>query len=323
MPTEVGTPGSVSLSVMSTQALSSRGDTLAVKLAHVARDIKLAHSVFALPFALLAMFLAAADDGGRLPRWGEAGLIVLCMVFARTYAMAVNRWADAGIDAKNPRTAGRAIPAGRVHRGFMLVVAGFCGMCFLIAAGMFGIYDNPWPMRLALPVLLLLSFYSFTKRFTWLCHVFLGAALAASPIAAAIAIHPPFLARPEVYLLAAMVLCWVAGFDVIYALQDVEVDREHGLHSMPAKLGVEPALWISRVLHIIALVALGALAVLSPQLHHLFNLAVAATAALLVVEHGLIIKSPKHHLNTAFFTVNGVISLLLGAAGVVDVLATS
>jgi len=305
---------------MKTEALPTPRESPATKLAHVARDIKLAHSVFALPFALLAMFLASADDGGRLPRWGEAGLIVLCMVFARTFAMAVNRWADAVIDAKNPRTAGRAIPAGRLSRAFVLGVAVACGALFWLAAAGFAVFfDNTWPALLAPVVLALVGGYSFAKRFTWLSHVFLGAALAASPLAAAIAIHPPFLARPDVFLLAGMVLCWVAGFDVIYALQDVEVDREHGLHSMPAKLGVEPALWISRGLHVLALVSLGTLAVLSPNLHHLFNFAVAATAALLIIEHGLIIKSPRHHLNTAFFTVNGVISLLLGAAGIVDV----
>jgi 4-hydroxybenzoate polyprenyltransferase len=246
------------------------------------------------------------------------------MVFARTYAMAVNRWADAQIDAANPRTAKRAIPGGRLSRPFVLGVAiGCAGLFWLAAAGFALFFDNAWPAVLAPVVLALVGAYSFMKRFTWLCHVFLGLALAASPLAATIAIHPPFLVRPDVYLLAGMVLCWVAGFDVIYALQDVEVDRAQGLYSMPSRLGVEPALWISRALHLIALLALGALAVLSPSLHHLFNLAVAATAALLIVEHALIIKSPQHHLNTAFFTVNGVISLLLGAAGIVDVLASN
>ncbi len=287
---------------------------------HVARDIKLSHSVFALPFALLAMFLAAAYDGGQLPRWGEAGLIVLCMVLARTFAMTVNRWADAKIDAANPRTAKRAIPGGRLSRPFVLGVALLCAALFWLAAAGFAVFfDNAWPALLAPMVLVLVGAYSFMKRFTWLCHVFLGLALAASPLAATIAIHPPFLTQPDVFLLAGMVLCWVAGFDVIYALQDVEADRAQGIYSMPAKLGVERALWISRALHVLALLALGTLAVLSPNLHHLFNLAVAATAALLVVEHGLIIKSPQHHLNMAFFTVNGVISLLLGAAGMMDV----
>jgi len=297
---------------------------LLIKLGHVARDIKLSHTVFALPFALLAMFLAAAADDGRLPGAGQFGLIVVCMFLARTFAMTVNRWADARIDATNARTRGRAIPAGRLSRPFVAAVALACAALFwLAAAGFYWLDANPWPPLLAPAVLAVLAAYSFMKRFTWLCHVFLGLALGVSPIAAAIAIYPPFLASPDVYLLAGMVLCWVAGFDVIYALQDVEADREHGLYSMPSRLGVGPALWISRALHALALGSLCTLAVLSPQLHMLFNLAVAATSALLVTEHALIIKSPQRHLNMAFFTVNGVISVVLGVAGIVDVLVSA
>lgn len=304
-------------------ATAPQQSSLIAKLGHVARDIKLSHTVFALPFALLAMFLAAADDA-RWPRLGEAGLMVLCMFFARTFAMTVNRWADATIDAGNQRTATRAIASGRLGRDFVLGVACVCGLAFIAGAGGFWLaYENRWPLVLAVPVLAILGAYSFMKRFTWLCHVFLGLALAVSPIAAAIAIHPTYLARPDVYLLAGMVLCWVAGFDVIYALQDVEADRSQELYSMPSRLGVGPALWISRALHVLALASLCTLAVLSPQLHMLFNLAVAATAALLVTEHALIIKSPKKHLNMAFFTVNGVISVALGAAGIVDVMLTA
>ena len=296
--------------------------TLLTKLSHVARDIKLSHTVFALPFALLGMFLAAAAKPEvRYPTWWQFVLIVVCMFFARTFAMTVNRWADARIDAANQRTAKRAIPAGKLSRLFMLGVATVCAGLFWLAAGGFYVFgENPWPALLAPGVLLIVGGYSFMKRFTWLCHVFLGLALAASPVAAAIAIEPAYLARPDVWLLGGMVLCWVAGFDIIYALQDVEVDREHGLYSMPSRLGVEPALWISRLLHLTAVVLLCMLAVLSPPLYMLFNLAVAATGALLITEHALIIKSPKRHLNMAFFTVNGVISILLGLAGIADVL---
>ncbi len=292
-----------------------------MKLCHVARDIKLSHTVFALPFALLAMCLASASDDvpGRLPHAGQVALIVLCMFLARTFAMTVNRWADAGIDATNERTAKRAIPAGRLSRGFVLGVAVGCGVLFVVAAGGFGLwFDNYWPVYLSVPVLALVGGYSFMKRYTWLCHVVLGVALAASPVAAAIAIYPPYLAEVDIWLLSGMVLCWVAGFDIIYALQDVEADRKHGLYSMPARLGVEPALWISRALHVLAVLLLCGIAILSPHLYMLFNLAVAATAALLVTEHALILKSPQRHLNMAFFTVNGIISLLLGAAGIAD-----
>jgi 4-hydroxybenzoate polyprenyltransferase len=289
---------------------------------HIARDIKLSHTVFAMPFALLGAFLAAGW-AGRLPRWGEFGLVVVCMVLARTVAMTVNRWADASLDASNPRTAGRAVPSGRVSRGAMLAAALGCAMGFVIAAGGFWLFfENPWPLMLSPAVVVVLAGYSFTKRFTWLCHLFLGLALGVSPLAAAIAIEPGALLAPPptLWLLAGMVLCWVAGFDVIYALQDIDHDRSQGLFSMPSRLGTGRALWISRVLHLIVIAALAAAGALSPRLGVWFASAVLLTAALLATEHALVWGSRTHRLNMAFFTVNGVISLLLGAAGIADVL---
>jgi 4-hydroxybenzoate polyprenyltransferase len=289
------------------------------RLSHVARDIKLAHSVFALPFAVLGLLLAAGSVQRR-PSFSETGLVVLCMVLARTMAMTVNRWADARLDAANPRTQGRAVPGGQVSRPFMAGVALLCAALFVAAAALFWfIHHNPWPVILAPLVAAWLAGYSFTKRFTWLCHVFLGTALALSPVAAALAVHPPFLAQADVWLLAGMVTGWVAGFDVIYALQDVDFDRGAGLHSMPANLGVQPALWISRVLHAAALTCLIALQWISPQLGPLFGVGVVLVAGLLILEHALVWKSRTHHLNLAFFTVNGVISVLLGALGATDV----
>ena len=240
--------------------------TFAKQLLAVARDIKLSHTVFALPFALLATFLAAGS-ANRLPSVGEFALILLCMVTARTFAMALNRWADASIDARNARTQGRAIPSGRVGTGTMLsVVLGCAALFALSAAGFFFAYENPWPVVFSLPVLVVLGGYSFTKRFTWACHAVLGFALALSPVAAAIAIEPGYLSGPTIWLLAGMVLCWVAGFDVLYALQDTEADRELGLHSVPSRLGVGRALWISRGLHLLAAGMLVAVAAVSAQL---------------------------------------------------------
>ncbi|MCE9589667.1 MAG: putative 4-hydroxybenzoate polyprenyltransferase [Planctomycetes bacterium] len=286
----------------------------------LARDIKLSHSIFALPFALLATFLAAAHGGG-LPGWDSVVLIVACMVLARTFAMSVNRWADARIDRENPRTAGRAIPAGRVSASFVLTAAIVCAAGTVVAAsGFWVIHDNPWPVIASPLVLGWLALYSFTKRFTWFCHLVLGVALALSPLAATLAITPEFLASKEPYLLALMVACWVAGFDVIYALQDVEMDRKQGLHSMPSRLGVEPALWVSRLLHAGSLAALVVLARTSPHLHILFAVGVGLVAALLVLEHALVWGSKTHRINMAFFTVNGVISLLLGGLGIIDVI---
>ncbi len=291
---------------------------LPAKLRLVARDIKLSHTVFALPFALLAMALAAGS-AGRLPTVTQVGLILACMVFARTVAMTVNRWADARFDAANPRTAGRALPSGRLTPRFMLAVAAASGLGFVAAAAGFYLADaNPWPLVLSPLVLAYLAGYSFTKRFTSFCHIYLGSALALSPLAAAIAIEPAYLAHPAPWLLAALVAAWVAGFDIIYALQDVDVDRDAGLFSMPSRLGPGPALWISRGLHAAAAAAVITLAVVSPQLNALFAAAAAVTVALLVLEHALVWGSRQRHLHVAFFTLNGVISLLLGAAGIVD-----
>jgi len=285
---------------------------------HIARDIKLSHSVFALPFALLAMFLAAGW-GQRLPAWWEFALIVGCMVLARTVAMTVNRWADRRLDAQNPRTQGRAIPSGRLSANQMLLAAVACGVLFeLLAAGFWLFGDNPWPTMLGPLVLAWLCFYSYAKRFTALCHVILGIALALSPIAAAIAIEPTYLQSPVPWLLAGMVTCWVAGFDIIYALQDVAVDQSIGLFSLPSRLGVGRALWVSRGLHLLVFLLLSAMLLLSPQLGVGFAIGLALAGWLLIIEHYLIIQSPEHHLNTAFFTLNGVISVVLGGLGIVD-----
>lgn len=294
------------------------------RLAALARDIKLSHSVFALPFALLATFLAAAY-GGQRPGAATLLLIVLCMVLARTAAMTVNRWADARLDAENPRTAARAIPSGRLQAGFVLAIAIASGLGFIVVAAGFWLLDppNPWPLILSPLILAWLAFYSFTKRFTWLCHLFLGSSLALSPLAAVIAVEPAFLGRPEPYLLFAMVLCWVAGFDVIYALQDVAIDRTAGLHSMPASLGVPSALAISRLLHALSFSALLMLARLSPSLSSAFAVGVALVAGLLLLEHAIVWKSRTHHINLVFFTLNGVISLLLGGLGIWDVWRTT
>jgi 4-hydroxybenzoate polyprenyltransferase len=293
--------------------------TLTQRLLAVARDIKLSHSVFALPFALLATFLAAATEARR-PTWDELLLIVVCMVLARTVAMTVNRWADARLDAVNPRTAGRAIPSGRLDRAFVLTVALACAAMFIVATSIFWVlHANIWPLLLSPLVLAWLAGYSFSKRFTWLCHLWLGVALALSPLAASVAITPASLGTAAPWLLAAMVACWVAGFDIIYALQDIEVDRTAGLHSMPSRLGSEPALWISRLLHLTTLAALVGLTLASPYLHVLFGVGVVVAAGLLVLEHALVWGSRTHHLNVAFLTVNGVISLLLGALGIADI----
>jgi 4-hydroxybenzoate polyprenyltransferase len=292
----------------------------AVALGH---DIKLSHSVFAMPLALLAAFLAAADGwaGHRhLPSAPALALIVVCMVTARTVAMTVNRLADARIDAANPRTAGRAIPSGRLSARFVGAWALLCAVLFITATVPFWFcWHNPWPLLLSPLALTWLCFYSFTKRFTWLCHLFLGSSLGLSPLAASLAIEPDYLTGPEPYLLAGMVLCWVAAFDIIYALQDVDIDRAAGLYSMPARLGVEPALWISRGLHALSLLLLLLLWHFAPSLGTGWLAGVGLIGLLLIVEHALVWRSRTRHLDVAFFTVNGAVSLILGGLGILDV----
>lgn len=295
--------------------------TLIRRLAIAGADIKLAHSVFALPFAVLAGVLASTRPGAP-GIGGTLTLIVVCMVAARTFAMLVNRIADASLDAANPRTAGRAFARGTLTRRDGLAMLGACAFVFVAATSLFGIlYGNWWPLVLSLPVLGWIGLYSFTKRVTALCHVFLGGALAASPIAAAIAVDPGALgSRPEIVWIAGMVLLWVAGFDVIYALQDMEHDQGAGLHSVPSKLGWRRAVIVSRVMHMGALFALGAAWRVSPYLDTAFLVGCVLTCLLLVVEHAVLERRGRAGIPMAFFTLNGVISLVLGASGVIDTL---
>src|SRR3954447_25339199 len=229
--------------------------TFARRLALFAGDIKIAHTVFALPFALLSTFLAAAGQPHHLPRPGQLLLILVCMFTARTIAMAVNRLLDAALDARNPRTARRAIPSGALSKGFYWTTVVVCAIGFIAAtAGFLTVYHNRWPLLLSVPVLLFLSAYPLLKRFTRLCHYYLGAALALAPVCAWIAIRGD-VAWPPV-LMGGAVLCWTAGFDIIYACQDYASDLACGVFSVPAKVGIARALWIARLTHVIAVTML-------------------------------------------------------------------
>ena len=285
------------------------------RLRTILEMIKFSHSVFALPYALLAACLAV----GGLPRWDEVLLIVWCMVAARSAAMAFNRIADARIDARNPRTAGRAIPAGIITSAAAWSFFVACAGAFLVgAAGFLWWFDNPWPLYCAPPVLMFLCLYSYTKRFTWMCHFWLGAALCLSPIAAWVALSPRTLGWPAAAL-AGAVLLWVAGFDIIYACQDIGVDRRERLFSLPANMGPVAALWIARVCHLATVVLLGLLA-LVPGLGAIYLGGVTLVAALLLVEHVLVRPSDFSRINVAFLTVNGCVSILLAVAGIADLL---
>lgn len=294
----------------------------------IAEDIKLSHSVFALPFAVLGASMAAFHLGDGSIDWRAFAtplvLVVAAMVLARTAAMLANRILDHRIDARNPRTAGRAIPSGRLPLGTAIAALTAAGLGFLVICGLFGILrDNWWPLVLGLPVLGWITAYGLFKRFTWFCHVWLGASLALSPVAAAIAIDPGTLAGPPIWLLAGMVLCWVAGFDVIYALQDVEVDRRDGLNSIPARFGVEGALWISRSLHLAAALCLYGVAKTQPGFGGAFLAAVVLVVGLLVVEHATVRQWGTTRMALTFVTLNGLVSIVVGLAGVGDLVGAS
>jgi 4-hydroxybenzoate polyprenyltransferase len=290
----------------------------------IASDIKIAHSVFALPFAVLAAFMAAGPVGGSIdwPRFGgQIALIAAAMVFARTVAMLANRLIDRTLDAGNPRTSGRALPSGRLSVGQVGAAIAFCAAGFMLVCLAFGgLYGNWWPTMLGLPVLAWISAYAYFKRFTALCHLYLGSSLALSPLAAALAIEPSSLVgQPALWLIAGMVLCWVAGFDIIYALQDVDVDRSQGLFSMPSRQGETRALLVSRGLHVVAAACLAGAWLVDDRFGVLFGIGVAIVAAALVWEHATVARWGTTKIALAFFTLNGLISIVLGGLGSIDV----
>jgi 4-hydroxybenzoate polyprenyltransferase len=261
--------------------------------------IKWEHSIFALPFALCGAMLAA----GGLPAWHQLAWIIVAMVSARSAAMAFNRLADASIDAANPRTSIRALPAGHLTPSFVSTfVVISCGI-FVLAASQL----NRSTLVLSPVALAIVLLYSYSKRFTRWSHLFLGFALGIAPAAAWIAVRGSL--DPRILLLTAAVTFWVGGFDVIYACQDFDFDRSHGLHSLPRHLGIHTALWIARVFHLVMLGLLVAL-VLVFGLGKLAAVGVIAVAALLAYEHSLVRHDDLSKLNAAFFTMNGVISVV-------------
>ena len=298
----------------------------------IAADIKLGHSVFALPFGLFGAFIAAVvpggplapGDGGHWVRFGaQLALVVVAMIAARTAAMIANRLVDHAIDARNPRTAGRALPAGRVRAGTMgLALLASVGATLAAAGGFWLIDGNTWPLGLTVPVLAWLLLYGYLKRVTWLCHFWLGASLGMSPLLAAVAVNPAALSQPALWLLGGAVLCWVAGFDVIYALQDVEVDRREGLSSLPASWGEARALHASGVLHVAAAGLFVAVYLFSPagRLDRIYVGAVAVAAVVLLVEHVAVRRLGTRGLPVTFGLLNGVVSILVGGAGIADLL---
>jgi 4-hydroxybenzoate polyprenyltransferase len=261
--------------------------------------IKWEHSIFALPFALCGAMLAARG----FPTAHQVIWIIVAMVAARSAAMAFNRLVDVSIDAANPRTRGRALPAGHLTPAFVGTFVIVSSLVFILAAGELNRLAL-WLSPAALAVLLL---YSYTKRFTRWSHLVLGFALGIAPAAAWIAVRGSLDVR--ILLLTAAVTFWVAGFDVLYACQDFDFDRATGLHSIPRHLGIRRALWVARAFHVIMLALLVAL-LWSFGLGKLALGGVAIVGALLVYEHSLVSADDLSKLNAAFFTMNGVVSVL-------------
>lgn len=270
--------------------------------------IKFEHTIFALPFALIGAILAA---GRNWPSAREIGWILVAMVGARSAAMSFNRLVDAPFDAQNPRTARRHIPAGLLSRTQVWTF-------FIVAAGLFFLAAwqlSPICLWLAPIALLVTCGYSYTKRFTSLCHLFLGLAIGIAPVGAWIAIRGTL--EPAPLLLGAAVMLWIGGFDIIYALQDYEFDLRSPLHSLPKRLGKAGALRISRAMHAVMLLLLIAVGVLQ-GLHALYFLGVAVVAALIAYEQSLVRPDDLSRVDLAFFTLNGWVSVSLFAFVLLD-----
>jgi 4-hydroxybenzoate polyprenyltransferase len=272
-------------------------------------NIKFAHTIFALPFAYVGMALAA----GGLPTASQFLWITLAMAAARTLAMSANRLIDAEIDARNARTANRPLPQGRVSRGDVLLVIAVTLALFLLAAALL----NRLTLLLAPLALVFLVGYSYTKRFTWASHWVLGVTDGAAAAGGWIAVSGRFAA--PTWLLWFAVAVWIAGFDVIYACQDVDFDRREGLHSVPARFGIATALWVARACHVLTVLALVALGLVM-GLGALYWAGVAVALALLVREHTLVRPDDLSKLGVAFFSMNGYISVVVFAATLADLL---
>lgn len=272
--------------------------------------VKLEHTLFALPFAYAGVLLAYRS-ANAFPGWEELLWITLAMVGARSLAMGVNRVIDREIDARNPRTAGRELPSGGLTPQQVIV---FClaslALMVLATFRLALIVRYLWPIPVAAFVI-----YPYLKRATWLCHFWLGATIGLAPLAAWLAVGRSLSLAPLALWIA--VACWVTGFDLLYGLFDLRVDREQGLHSFVVSFGVPATFWAARALHLITVVALAAAAV-AGEAGVVWGLGIVAVAALLLYEHLIVSPNDLRRLNAAFFTINGVIAVVFLAFAVID-----
>lgn len=280
------------------------------KIKDYGKLVMFSHTIFSFSFALVSMVLAAKG----LPKIMTLVWILVCFLGARTGANAINRVIDAEIDARNPRTAQRQIPQGQMKKAEVIA---FTAVCFLVM--LFGAYQLNWVCLALSPVaLFLLIIYSYTKRFTWLCHLILGVTCACAPVGAWLAVTGQFAWTP-LFMGAANTL-WVAGFDIIYGSQDHDFDVANGLHSIPAKFGVKNGLRIAMVFHVLTLIFLIAIGLLTPQFGVIYYIGVALIAGLFVAEYHMVSPTNLTNVNIASYSVNQLVSIVLLVFGLVDAL---
>jgi 4-hydroxybenzoate polyprenyltransferase len=283
------------------------------KLRIILNMIKFEHTVFALPFAYLGAVLGNVMVEGGLPTWREVGWITVAMVGARSAAMALNRLIDRHIDAKNPRTAQREIPAGKISVPAVWVFVLVSFLLLFVAAWQL----NPLAVQLMPIAVLVLTVYSYTKRFTWACHLVLGAAIGLAPMGGWVAATGQL--DGTAWLLFVTVALWTAGFDVIYACQDIDFDRQEGLYSIPARFGLARALRYSAWMHVGTAIGLILLIQITP-LSAWYGAGVLIALAILYYEHRIVSPDDLSRLNTAFFTMNGVLSVIVFLFAMADVI---
>ncbi len=282
--------------------------TIRKKLHDYGELVMFSHTLFSLPFALIALFLAA--DG--FPELRVFFWIMLALFAGRNGANALNRYVDAEIDQKNPRTASRHIPAGKVRRQEALYITIACYILFVVAAAQI----NPLCLYLAPVALILFTLYSYTKRFTWLCHIILGITCAGAPVGAWIAIKGQ-LDLPAIAL-GAVVTMWVAGFDIIYGTQDIAFDTKVGLFSIPARFGLRNSLWIARALHLLMWLTLLSL-ILMTQLSYIYFVGVVVSGILLIMEHAFVDSDNRKKMNFVSYHLNQIISMVLLFSASMDI----
>lgn len=273
--------------------------------------IKFEHTLFALPFAYMGAVLSSVYVFDRLPSWSELGWITLAMIGARTAAMGLNRVIDRVIDSKNPRTEKRAIPAGLLStlEAYIFIIVSF-GLLFLATYNL-----SSLSMKLLPIAVIFLVGYSYTKRFTWACHLILGLTIGLAPLGAWVAITGQIDLTAMVFYGA--IALWTAGFDVLYACQDMEHDRKEGLYSIPARFGIDRALWIARAFHTLTAIGLFSLIWLA-ELSWFYMIGMIVAYVILIYEHRLVSPNDLSRLNTAFFTLNGVLSIVVFTFTVID-----